>query len=158
MARSLENRAGIKHALYVCMAKSFRELDCWQLAFEISSCVKRFLKSGPAARDFKFRDQLLDAARGPGRNIAEGFGRFNPTEIMQFLDFATASLDETENHLREGVESEYFPAEQVAPVIVLIARCRKAIASWHSYLRRQKDNPRFNQSRRRPPKRSEPSS
>ena len=152
LALFLENPVGIKHALHVCMAKSFRELDCWQLAFEISSCVKRLLKSGPAARDFKFRDQLLDSVRGPGRNIAEGFGRFNPTEIMQFLDFATASLDETENHLREGVESGYFPAEQVAPVIVLVTRCRKAIASWHSYLRRQKDNPRFNQSRRRRPK------
>jgi hypothetical protein len=69
---------------------------------------------------------------------------------MQFLDFATASLDETESHLREGVQSHYFKAEQAAPTIVLIARCRKAIASWHSYLRRVKDDPRYNQSRRRP--------
>ena len=67
---------------------------------------------------------------------------------MQFLDFATASLDETETHLREGVECSYFPAEQVAPAIVLIARCRNAIASWQSYLRKVKDNPRFNQSRK----------
>jgi four helix bundle protein len=131
------------------MAKSFRELICWQLAFELNRHVRRLLSSGPAARDFKFRDQLSDAARGPHRNIAEGYGRFNPTEIMQFLDFATASLDETESHLRDGVESRYFVAEDVAPVIVLIARCRKAIASWNSYLRRVKDDPRFNQSRKR---------
>lgn len=110
------------------MARSFRELVCWQLGFEISGNVQRFLKTGPASRDFRFRDQLSDAARGPCRNIAEGFGRFNPTEIMQFLDFATATLDETETHLREGVQSEYFTAEKVAPTIVLIARCRKAIA------------------------------
>jgi four helix bundle protein len=138
------------------MAKSFREMECWQLAFEISSRSQKLLKSGPASRDFKFRDQLSDAARGPARNIAEGYGRFNPTEIMQFLDFATASLNETETHLREGVESEYFKAEQVAPIIVLIARCNKAIASWNSYLRGEKDNPRFNQSRRRRPKKPEP--
>lgn len=139
------------------MAKSFRELSCWQLGSEISSNVQKFLKIGPAARDLKFRDQLSDSARGPCRNIAEGFGRFNPTEIMQFLDFAIASLDETESHLREGVQPRYFVAEQVAPTIVLIARCRKAIGSWHSYLRRVKDDPKFNQSRRQR-KRREPSS
>jgi four helix bundle protein len=131
------------------MAKSFRELSCWQLGFELSSRVHKLLKSGPAARDLKYRDQLSDSVRGPCRNIAEGFGRFNPTEIMQFLDFATASLDETESHLREGVESGYFPAEQVAPAIVLIARCRKAIGSWQAYLRRVRNDPKFNQSRRR---------
>ena len=68
---------------------------------------------------------------------------------MQFLDFATASLDETESHLREGVECGYFEAEHVGPIIVLVARCRKAIGSWHAYLRRVRNDPRYNQSRRR---------
>ena len=138
------------------MAKTFRELVCWQLAFEIFRRVRRLLRTGPVTRDFKFRDQIADSSRGPHRNIAEGFGRFNPTETMQFLDFATASLNETETHLRDGVESQYFTAEEVGPVIVLIARCLKAIASWNTYLRSVKDNPKFNQSRRRSPKRSNP--
>jgi four helix bundle protein len=130
------------------MAKTFRELVSWQLAFRINQQVQQLIGSGPASRDFKFRDQLSDSARGVPRNIAEGFGRFNPTEIMQFLDFAIASLDETENHLRDGVESKYFSAESVAPMLVLMTRCRKAMSSWHSYLRRVKDDPRFNQSKR----------
>jgi four helix bundle protein len=131
------------------MAKTFREMVAWQLAFELNRNVQRLLKTGPAARDFKFRDQLSDSSRGAPRTIAEGFGRFNPTETAQFLDFAIASLDETENHLREGVESLYFRAEDVAPQIMLIARCRKALTSWHAYLRRVKNNSKFNQSRRR---------
>lgn len=131
------------------MANSFRELISWQLAFDLNSRIQKLLTSGPVTRDLKFRDQLSDAARGGHRNIAEAYGRFNPTEISQFLDFATASLDETESHLRDGVECRYFPAEQVAPIIVLIARCLKAIASWQSYLRSVKDDPKFNQSRRK---------
>src|SRR4051812_17501698 len=122
------------------MAKTFREMVSWQLAFELNRNVQRLLRTGPAARDFKFRDQLSDSSRGAPRNIAEGFGRFNPTEIAQFLDFAIASLDETENHLRDGVESNYFLATEVAPQIVLITRCRKALTSWHAYLRRVKNN------------------
>ena len=131
------------------MARNFRELACWQLAFELSERVNRLLQSGPAARDFKFRDQLADSARSVPRNIAEGFGRFNPTEIAQFLDYARGSLDETENHLRDGVASSYFPAETVGPLILLLTRCRKALDAWHAYLRRVRDDPQFNQGRRR---------
>ena len=131
------------------MAKNFRELVVWQLAFELKNRVIALLASGPAAKDFRFRDQLADSARGVPRNIAEGYGRFNPTEIAQFVDFARASLDETENHLRDGVASSYFPAEKVGPMILLLVRCRKALESWHSYLRSVQDDPRFNQGRRK---------
>ena len=131
------------------MAKTFRELVVWQLAFELNERVQKLLQAGPASRDFKYRDQLSDSARSAARNIAEGYGRFNPTEIAQFVDYARASLDETEHHLRDGVASSYFPAETVGPLILLLARCRKALASWHTYLRGVKDDPRFNQGRRR---------
>ena len=108
------------------MAKSFREMVAWQLAFELKTQVILLLKEGPAARDFRFRDQF----------------------------------DETENHLRDGVVSSYFPPESVGPIIKLVARCRSAINAWHSYLRKVKSDPRF-QSRgtRTPPpnRRREPS-
>jgi four helix bundle protein len=125
------------------MAKSFREMVAWQLAFELKTQVILLIKDSPAARDFKFRDQLADSARSVPSNIAEGFGRFNPAETMHFLDIARGSLDETENHLRDGVVSSYFPAESVGPLIKLIARCRAAISAWHSYLRTVKKDPRF---------------
>src|SRR5215213_8048274 len=126
------------------MAKSFRELVVWQLAFELKDRVIMLLQSGPASKDFKFRDQLADSARSVPRNIAEGYGRFNPTEIAQFVDFARASLDETENHLRDAVASRYFAAEAVGPLIILLVRCRKALDSWHTYLRSVQNDPRFN--------------
>lgn len=83
------------------MAKSFRELVVWQLAVDLRDKVLPLLELGPVTRDFKFRDQLADSVRSPPRNIAEGYGRYNPTEIAQFVNYARASLDETENHLRE---------------------------------------------------------
>jgi four helix bundle protein len=131
------------------MAKNFRELVSWQLAFELNERIQQLLRSGAAANDFKFRDQLADSARSAPRNIAEGFGRFNPTEIAQFVDYARASLDETENHLRDAAASGYFAPQEVGPLILLLVRCRKALAGWHTYLRGVKDDPRFNQGRRR---------
>ena len=125
------------------MAKTFREMVVWQLAFEIQKAAMSLLKTVPASKDFKFRDQLADSARSVPANIAEGFGRFKPAEIMQFIDYARASLDETESHLRIGVASSYFPAESVGPLIKLIARCRTGLNHWHTYLRQARKDPRF---------------
>ena len=123
------------------MAKTFRELVAWQLAFDLNEQVQRLVQAGPASRDFRFRDQLADSARSAPRNIAEGFGRFNPTEISQFVDYARASLDETENHLRDGVASGYFCAEAAGPLILKLSRCRSALISWQRYLREVRNDP-----------------
>ena len=110
------------------MPKSFRDLIVWQLAVELRDRVLPLLRTGPVKNDFKFCDQLADSVRSPPRNIAEGYGRFNPAEISQFVRYARASLDETENHLRDGVASGYFPAETIGPLIKLCVRCRKGLA------------------------------
>ncbi len=115
----------------------------WQLAVELRDGVLPLLRAERVKKDFRFCDQLADSVRSPARNIAEGYGRFNPAEISQFIGYARASLDETENHLRDGVASSYFSAEQVGPLIKLCTRCRKGLGSWDVYLRRVKKDPRF---------------
>jgi four helix bundle protein len=81
------------------MVYSYRELDAWRLSIELRDKVLPLLKSEPAVRDFKFCNQLSDSVRSPPRNIAEGFGRYNPGENAHFLGIARASLDETETSL-----------------------------------------------------------
>jgi hypothetical protein len=39
------------------------------------------------------------------------------------------------------VTSGFFTPDDVAPLILLAARCRSAINSWHAYLRRIKQRP-----------------
>ena len=104
------------------MAKHFRQLVAWQLAFELREQVLKLTKSGPASRDRRFSEQLNDSSRSVASNIAEGFGRYDPADFARFLSIARGSLDETENHLRDGVESNYFPAVLVGPVILKGAR------------------------------------
>jgi four helix bundle protein len=140
---------------WTAMAKTFRDLIVWQLAVELREGVLPLLRAAPAKKDFRFCDQLADSVRSPARNIAEGYGRFNPAEISQFVGYARASLDETENHLRDGVASNYFPADRVGPLIKVCARCRKGLESWDSYLRRAQHDPRFRRRTKNP--RREPS-
>ena len=116
----------------------------WQLAFELKEKVVALVAGSPGAkRDFEFRDQLIDACKSVPRNIAEGYGRYRPSEISRFLEIAMGSLDETENHLRDGVGSGYFEATDAGPLIRLAARCRTAMTRWHAYLRRVRHDPRF---------------
>jgi four helix bundle protein len=84
--------------------------------------------------DRKFCEPLRDAVRSPPRNIAEGFGRYNPGEFVQFMDVAIASLDETDNHLRDGVESGYFPPYRGAVTIKFCAECRWLSVRLRTYL------------------------
>src|SRR4029077_20308971 len=70
--------------------------------------VLAFTATGPAARDFKYRDQIEDSSASAPRNIAEGFGRFRPRDSARFYEIARASLMETKNHLIDGRDRGYL--------------------------------------------------
>jgi four helix bundle protein len=127
------------------MAKSFREMVCWQLTFELKEKIVALIAASPRAqKDFDFRNQLTDSCKSVPSNIAEGYGRYRPTQAIPFLEIAMGSLEETENHLRDGVGSGYFKAEDVGPLILLLARGRTAMIGWQVYLQKAKNDPRFN--------------
>jgi len=88
--------------------RDFEDLLCWRLSRELAAEVFTETAHGPASRDFRFRDQIRDAAASAPRNIAEGFGRFSPGDFAMFLRYAVASLAETRNHLLDGQERGYF--------------------------------------------------
>ena len=88
--------------------RDFKDLVCWRLSYQLKREVFAFTANGPAARDFKYRDQIRDSSSSAPRNIAEGFGRFRPAPFAQFLSFARASLMETRNHLIDGRDSGYL--------------------------------------------------
>jgi four helix bundle protein len=89
--------------------RDFKDLLCWQLANELKCEVVAFTATGPASRDFRFRDQIRDSAAAAARDIAEGFGRFRPREFARFLEYARASLMETQTSLVDGRDRAYIP-------------------------------------------------
>jgi four helix bundle protein len=88
--------------------RDFRDLVAWQLAYELKSEVFAFTATGPASRDFKYRDQIRASSSSSPANTAEGFGRFRPREFARFLEIARASLMETQNHLLDGRDRGYL--------------------------------------------------
>ena len=76
-------------------ARRFEDLITWQRMHELSVEIWKATDRPPASRDFDFRDQIRDASDSAQRNIAEGFGLFNPSQFVHFLDIARGSAMET---------------------------------------------------------------
>jgi four helix bundle protein len=112
----------------------FEDLDTYKLAVELRLEVFRLSAKGPVARDHRFVSQIRDSARGAPRNISEGFSRFHPSEFNHFLSYAKASIDETKNHIQDGLESGYFTTEDAERMLTLVRRTLGAIRGLMRYL------------------------
>jgi four helix bundle protein len=119
----------------VATAKSYQDLVAWQLAYELERQVIALTAKGAVARDFRFCEQIRDAAASAPRNIAEGFGRFRPAEFARFLVIARGSLTETHHHLRSGRDRGYFSDADHERLASLAGRAAIATTRLIRYLR-----------------------
>jgi four helix bundle protein len=101
------------------------------LSVEIWKAAER----GPGWRDRRFRDQIRDSADSAARNVAEGFGRFNPGEFVRFLSIARASATETKALLRKGLDVGYWSQDEYERLDRLANRGLQAVAALQRYLR-----------------------
>ena len=102
---------------------------------ELSVEIWKATARPPAATEFKFRDQIRDSSDSAHRNIAEGFGRFNPTEFVRFLDISRGSALETKALLKKGLAVGYWTAEEFQRLDKLADRGLQAVAKFQRYLR-----------------------
>jgi four helix bundle protein len=91
------------------VAKTFRELEVWQLADELKKEVYRLTATGAASNDFKYRSQIRESSASTCSLISEGFGRFRPREFAKKINDARGELDETDNHLGDGAVGHFKP-------------------------------------------------
>lgn len=123
-------------------AYRYEDLVCWQLASELEQLVFELTANGPASKDFKFRDQMRDSSSSATRNMAEGFGRFRPTEFANFLRIARGSLMETHNGAGAGLKKGYFSEKDTDRMQRLATRSSTATKRLMNYLESQPPRPR----------------
>ena len=116
-------------------AKQYQDLVVWQIADELRREVCRLTDGGTATKDFRFRDQLRQAAGGIPANIAEGFRRLAAREFLQFLRYAYASAGETAEWLEDGVVRKHWNTEEVAEARRLLGRLNPPLLALIRYLR-----------------------
>jgi four helix bundle protein len=122
-------------------ARTYRELVCWQLASDLKRRVYAFTATEPTKGDVKFCNQVRDAARGGPRAIAEGFGRFRPADFARYLEYARASLIETQNHIDDALDCRYLTPREHDELVTMADLAIGAVTNLHRYLRTQVQAP-----------------
>lgn len=91
------------------LAKSFEELNVYQLARNLTNEVYRISRQGPFAKDFGLSDQVRRASVSILSNIAEGFERGTRPEFIRFLYIAKGSCGEIRAQLEIARDQKYIP-------------------------------------------------
>ena len=78
---------------------SYRDLRVWQDSMELVENCYVLTRNFPREEMFGLTSQIRRAATSIPANIAEGYGRENSGNYIQFLRVAQGSLKELETHL-----------------------------------------------------------
>jgi len=81
------------------VVKSFKDLEVWKLSIDFVEDVYKLTGAFPENEKFGLVSQMRRAAVSISSNIAEGQGRKNSKEFIQFLYIAKGSLAEIETQL-----------------------------------------------------------
>ncbi len=79
--------------------ESYKDLRVWQMGVEVVQGCYELTKRFPKEELFGMTSQIRRASVSIPANIAEGYGRDNRGEYVQFLRIAQGSLKELETHL-----------------------------------------------------------
>src|SRR4051794_13107943 len=78
--------------------RTYRQLDVWQRAIELTEEVYRLAAQFPTTERYGLTSQIQRAAVSIAANIAGGYGRTARGDYLQHLSIARGSLMEVETH------------------------------------------------------------
>lgn len=81
------------------MNKNYHNLTIWQKGIELTLKIYESTRDFPDVEKYGLISQMRRAAVSVPSNIAEGYGRFNTKEFIQYLRIAKGSLCELDSQL-----------------------------------------------------------
>jgi four helix bundle protein len=78
--------------------QAFRDLKVWQRAHALALASYKATRVFPASERYGLVAQIRRASASVGANIAEGCSRQSRPELARFLEIASGSAGELENH------------------------------------------------------------
>lgn len=122
--------------------RDFTEIGAWQRARSLKQTVDVLLRRPEFKRQFRFCDQLSDAARSGSSNIAEGFARFGNKEFARFVRIAKASEAEVLNHLIDAQDQSLLSDQEFQAAAHEARKALKAAIGLIQHLESTPDPPR----------------
>ena len=99
------------------VVKSYRDLQVWQFAIELTTDIYTFTANFPKNESFGLSSQLQRAAVSVPSNIAEGHARDSTKEYLRFISIALGSLAEAETQLIISNKLNYINQEKLAEIL-----------------------------------------
>jgi four helix bundle protein len=107
---------------------SYRDLEVWQQAVELSLKIYALTRSLPKSEQYGLASQMQRSSVSVASNIAEGHQRASTKEYLRFIAIALGSLAELDTQLeialRAHSTSEIDSSEAKALIVVLGKRLR----------------------------------
>ncbi len=97
--------------------QSYRDLRVWQEAMNLAVLAYGISKSLPKEEMFGLTSQIRRSSASIPASIAEGYGRENKGNYIQFLRIAQGSLKELETHLLLSERVELLTEAQIQPAL-----------------------------------------
>jgi len=115
--------------------KTFKELDAWKKAVDLTRQIYLISGKGDFRKDFSLRDQIRRAATSIPSNIAEGFEREGNKEFIHFLTIAKGSTAEVQTQLRIAFEVGYITDKEFKQMDDICIEVISLISGFLRYLR-----------------------
>lgn len=92
--------------------KTFEDLTVWQKAHMLTLDVYKITKSFPKEEKYSLTQQLRRSSSSVPTNIVEGYRRKSTNDLLNFLNIALGSLEETKYQLILSKDLDYITANQ----------------------------------------------
>jgi len=117
---------------------SYRDLVVWGRAMDTVELCYKLSKQIPQSEMYGLTGQIRRAAVSIPANIAEGHGRKNLGEYIQYLSIANGSLKELETHLMIAGRLHYVKEDDIIPALEACSEIGKMLASLIQKLRQKR--------------------
>lgn len=109
--------------------RSYRDLEVWQMAMDLSVVCYRLTASFPREEQFGLTSQIRRSAASIPANIAEGNGRESTKDYIRFLRMSQGSLKELETHLILAERISMLDGQNCGPTLEMCDRIGRMIRS-----------------------------
>jgi four helix bundle protein len=115
--------------------RRFEALICWQKARVLANTIHGLTRHPEFSKDFRLRDQILDAAGSVMHNIAEGSDAGTDPEFIRFLKMARRSGSELQSELYLALDRKYITEEELKQAYDQADEAKRLINGLIAYLR-----------------------
>jgi four helix bundle protein len=119
------------------LAKSFRELEVWNKAIDLTTLVYEFTTEFPKHEIYGLTSQMRRAAVSVPSNIAEGSARGTRRDFRQFVKQAEGSNCELQTQLTIATRLKYGDLNKAQAAEILSIQIGRMLSGLSAYLAKE---------------------